>query len=109
LVDVCWLVEWYFDEGVLFGGIFGILCECDVFVDYVCYLCGFVDLCYGCWLKVVVDVGNGMVGYIVLVVLGIVVGLELLFLDVVLLYFELDGIFLNYEVNLFDLVNLCDL
>lgn len=45
-----------------------------------------------------------MVGYIVLVVFGVIDLIILLFL-----YFEFDGLFFNYEVNLLDLVNLVDL
>jgi phosphomannomutase len=54
-------------------------------------------------LKVVVDAGNGMAGYTVPEVLG-----ELP-LDVVPMYFELDGTFPNHEANPLDPANLVDL
>ena len=54
-------------------------------------------------LKVVVDAGNGMGGHTVPVVLA---GLPL---DVVPLYFELDGSFPNHEANPLDPANLVDL
>jgi phosphomannomutase len=53
-------------------------------------------------LKVVVDAGNGMGGYTVPEVLG---GLPL---DVVPMYFELDGNFPNHEANPLDPKNLVD-
>ena len=55
-------------------------------------------------LKVVVDAGNGMGGYTVPAVLG-----GDLPLDVVPLYFELDGSFPNHEANPLDPANLVDL
>ena len=67
------------------------------------YLRGLVDLTGIRPLKVVVDAGNGMGGYTVPAVLA---GLPL---DVVPLYFELDGSFPNHEANPLDPANLVDL
>ncbi len=60
-------------------------------------------------LKVVVDAGNGMGGHTVPAVLGTDAGLEPLPLEVVPLYFELDGTFPNHEANPLEPENLRDL
>jgi phosphomannomutase len=75
----------------------------DVLADYAAYLHSLVDLSTIRPLKVVVDAGNGMGGHTVPVVLD---GLPL---DVVPLYFELDGTFPNHEANPLDPANLVDL
>ena len=59
-------------------------------------------------LKVVVDAGNGMAGYTVPAVLGDAV-LPALPLDIVPLYFELDGSFPNHEANPLEPANIVDL
>ena len=72
----------------------------DVLTDYAAHLHGLVA-----WparpLRVVVDAGNGMAGHTVPAVLA--------HLDVVPLYFELDGTFPNHEANPLDPANLVDL
>ncbi len=60
-------------------------------------------------LKVVVDAANAMGGYTVPIVLGTEGGLPALPLDIVPLYFELDGTFPNHEANPLDEENLRDL
>ena len=75
----------------------------DMLADYAAYLCGLVDLSTCRPLRVVVDAGNGMAGYTVPEVLS---GLPL---EVVPLYFELDGTFPNHEANPLDPANLVDL
>jgi phosphomannomutase len=75
----------------------------DLLGDYADYLRGLVDLTGSRPLKVVVDAGNGMGGHTVPRVLA---GLPL---DVVPLYFELDGTFPNHEANPLDPANLVDL
>ncbi len=75
----------------------------DVLGEYAAYLRSLVDLSTSRPLKVVVDAGNGMGGHTVPVVLD---GLPL---DVVPLYFELDGSFPNHEANPLDPANLVDL
>ena len=57
----------------------------------------------------VVDAGNGMGGHTVPAVLGTGAGLPPLPLDIVPLYFELDGNFPNHEANPLDPKNLVDL
>jgi len=75
----------------------------DVLGEYSAYLRGLVDLTGIRPLKVVVDAGNGMGGHTVPVVLA---GLPL---EVVPMYFELDGSFPNHEANPLDPANLVDL
>jgi phosphomannomutase len=77
--------------------------ERAMLVDYAAYLRKLVDLSTLRPLKVVVDAGNGMAGYTVPEVLG-----ELP-LDIVPMYFELDGTFPNHEANPLDPKNLVDL
>jgi phosphomannomutase len=77
--------------------------EQDMLGAYADYLRGLVDLSGIRPLKVVVDAGNGMGGYTVPRVLG---GLPL---DVVPMYFELDGNFPNHEANPLDPANIVDL
>ena len=87
----------------------GTLRERDVLADYAAFLRGLVDLSGGRPLKVVVDAGNGMGGHTVPAVLGTGAGLPALPLDVVPLYFELDGTFPNHEANPLEPENLRDL
>jgi phosphomannomutase len=75
----------------------------DVLAEYAAHLRSLVDLRSIRRLRVVVDAGNGMGGHTVPVVLD---GLPL---DVVPLYFELDGSFPNHEANPLDPANLVDL
>ncbi|WP_313277339.1 phosphomannomutase/phosphoglucomutase [Timonella senegalensis] len=77
--------------------------------EYAKFLRGLVDISGIRPLKVVVDAGNGMGGYTVPVVLGSGAGLPALPLDIVPLYFELDGTFPNHEANPLDPKNLVDL
>ncbi len=60
-------------------------------------------------LKVVVDAANAMAGHTVPAVLGTEAGLPALPLDIVPMYFELDGTFPNHEPNPLDTENLRDL
>jgi phosphomannomutase len=75
----------------------------DVLHEYAAYLRSLVDLSQVRPLKVVVDAGNGMGGHTVPVVLD---GLPL---EIVPMYFELDGSFPNHEANPLDPANLVDL
>jgi phosphomannomutase len=78
--------------------------ELSVLDDYADYLHQLVDLSGVRKLKVVVDVANGMGGLTVPAVLGRVAALE-----VIPMYFELDGSFPNHEANPLDPKNLKDL
>lgn len=71
----------------------GTITERDTLTDYAAHLLGLVDLTAIRPLKVVVDAGNGMGGHTVPTVFG---GLPL---DLVPMYFELDGTFPNHEAN----------
>jgi len=80
----------------------------DLLSAYSEYLHRLVDLSGVRPMKVVVDAGNGMAGYTVPAVLGAgspVAGR----LEIVPLYFELDGTFPNHEANPLDPANLVDL
>jgi phosphomannomutase len=81
----------------------------DLLSAYAAYLRGLVDLSGSRPLRVVVDAGNGMGGLTVPVVLGTEGGLPALPLDIVPMYFELDGTFPNHEANPIDPANLVDL
>ena len=92
------------EAGVPAGPDGGRVTERDLLADYGAYLRGLVDLTGIRPLKVVVDAGNGMGGYTVPAVLG-----DLGSIDLVPLYFELDGSFPNHEANPLDPANLVDL
>ncbi len=81
----------------------------EVLAGYAGYLRGLVDLSGARRLRVVVDAGNGMAGLTTPAVLGTAAGLPELPLDVVPLYFELDGTFPNHEANPLEPENLRDL
>jgi phosphomannomutase len=87
----------------------GDVSEQDVLAGYAAYLRGLVDLSGIRRLRVVVDAGNGMAGLTTPAVLGVAAGLPGLPLDVVPLYFELDGTFPNHEANPLEPENLRDL
>ncbi len=100
------LVEKWSDEGapaVAAGTVPGTVTELDSLSGYAAHLKGLVDLASIRPLKVVVDAGNGMGGHTVPTVF------EGLPLDVVPMYFELDGTFPNHEANPLDPKNIVDL
>ena len=80
----------------------------DVLKDYSEYLRKLVDLSGSRPLKVVVDAGNGMAGLTTPAVLGDTL-LPKLPLDIIPLYFELDGSFPNHPANPLEPENLRDL
>ena len=91
-------------EGVpAYDGPRGSVREESMTAAYAAFLRSLVDLDAMRPLKVVVDAGNGMGGYTVPVVLGD------LPLEIVPLYYELDGTFPNHEANPIDPENLRDL
>ncbi|WP_409471750.1 phosphomannomutase/phosphoglucomutase [Streptomyces sp. HC307] len=81
----------------------GTITRRDTLEDYAAHLRSLVDLTSVRPLKVVVDAGNGMGGHTVPTVFA---GLPL---DLVPMYFELDGTFPNHEANPLDPANLVDL
>ncbi|WP_336857496.1 phosphomannomutase/phosphoglucomutase [Sinomonas albida] len=86
----------------------GTISERDVLADYAAHLRKLVDLSGIRPLKVVVDAGNGMAGLTTPAVLGDTL-LPALPLDIVPLYFELDGTFPNHPANPLEPANLVDL
>ncbi len=80
----------------------------DMLAEYTGYLRDQVDLSGIRRLTVAVDAANGMAGHMVPAVLGDAVA-EALPLDIVPMYFELDGSFPNHEANPLDPANLVDL
>ncbi|WP_369369630.1 phosphomannomutase/phosphoglucomutase [Promicromonospora sp. Populi] len=87
----------------------GQISEKDLLADYAGFLRSLVDLSAARPLKVVVDAGNGMGGLTVPAVLGDAAGLPGLPLQIVPLFFELDGTFPNHEANPLEPSNLIDL
>jgi phosphomannomutase len=83
----------------------GIVTALDVKADYTNYMHELVDLKSIRPLKIVVDAANGMGGYTVPLVLQ-EKGLPI---EVVEMFFELDGSFPNHEANPLDPKNLVDL
>jgi len=81
----------------------------DLLADYAAYLRSLVALDSIRPLRVVVDAANGMAGHTVPAVLQESAGLKALPLEVIPLYFELDGSFPNHEANPLEPANLVDL
>jgi phosphomannomutase len=109
LTDVRSAAERYLDSGVPAISPGGSVRQQDVLPAYAAHLRSLVDLTAIRPLKVVVDAGNGMAGLTTPAVLGTAAGLPALPLDIVPLYFELDGSFPNHEANPLDPGNLVDL
>jgi phosphomannomutase len=99
----------YLQDGVPAVAIPGQFRAVDSLTGYAEYLRRLVNLSTIRPLKVVVDAGNGMGGHTVPAVLGSSAGLGELPLEIVPLYFELDGNFPNHEANPLDPKNLVDL
>ena len=73
--------------------------ERDVLADYASYLRELVDVSAIKPLRIVVDAGNGMAGLTVPAVLGTAAGLPQLPIEIIPMYYELDGTFPNHEAN----------
>ena len=99
----------YFDSEIPVHSFPGEATEIDLTREYVEYLRSLVDLSGVRRLKIVVDAANGMGGLTVPLVLGAEAGLEPLNLEIIPLYFELDGSFPNHEANPLQVENLRDL
>lgn len=87
----------------------GQVSEREMLADYAGFLRSLVDVSGIRPLKVVVDAGNGMAGLTAPAVLQEAAGLAGLPLEVVPLFFELDGSFPNHEANPLEPSNLIDL
>jgi len=94
----------FFETGIEELSAQGTTYEQSVLDDYADYLHSLVDLSGTKALKVVVDVANGMGGLTVPAVLS-----RLGQIEIVPMYFELDGSFPNHEANPLDPKNLVDL
>ena len=81
----------------------------DVLADYAAYLRQLVDLSTVKPMRVVVDAANGMGGLTVPAVLSTAAGLAKLPIEIIDMYFELDGTFPNHEANPLEPANLVDL
>ncbi|MEU9190604.1 phosphomannomutase/phosphoglucomutase [Streptomyces sp. NPDC048484] len=104
LTDIRRLVESWIDSGAPSSDATpGTITQRDTLEDYAAHLRGLVDLTSIRPLKVVVDAGNGMGGHTVPTVF------EGLPLELVPMYFELDGTFPNHEANPLDPANIVDL
>ena len=99
----------YLSNGVTSVAAPGSVIERNVLGEYAAYLRSLVDLAGIRPLKIVVDAGNGMGGLTVPAVLGTAAGLPALPIEIVPLYFELDGTFPNHEANPLEPKNLLDL
>jgi phosphomannomutase len=87
----------------------GTLTERDVLADYAQHLRQLVDVAQIRPLRIVVDAGNGMAGLTVPAVLGTAAGLAELPIEIIPMYFELDGTFPNHEANPLNPANIVDL
>ena len=87
----------------------GYASEHDIMGEYAANLRELVSLDSIRPLKVVVDSANGMGGLTVPAVLGTDAGLSELPVEIIPMYFELDGSFPNHEANPLDPKNLVDL
>jgi phosphomannomutase len=87
----------------------GYASEHDIMGEYAANLRELVSLDVIRPLKVVVDAANGMGGLTVPSVLGTDAGLSELPVEIIPMYFELDGSFPNHEANPLDPKNLVDL
>ena len=99
----------YLESGVPEVAQPGSVRELDVLAEYARYLRSLVDLSGIRPIRVVVDAGNGMGGMTVPAVLGTAAGLPALPIEVIPMYFELDGTFPNHEANPLEPANIVDL
>ncbi|GHH79786.1 phosphomannomutase/phosphoglucomutase [Streptomyces sulfonofaciens] len=95
--------EWLASSAPAPAATAGTLTRRDTLQDYADHLRSLVDLASIRPLKAVVDAGNGMGGHTVPTVLS---GLPI---ELVPMYFELDGTFPNHEANPLDPANIVDL
>ena len=109
LAQVRELAARYVVEPPVAAAVAGLVTERDMLVEYSEFLRSLVPLHASRPLKVVVDAANAMGGYTVPAVLGTAAGLPELPLEIIPLYFELDGTFPNHEANPLDEENLRDL
>jgi phosphomannomutase len=101
--------EKFLESGIEEVAEVGFSSEHDTLVQYASYLRKLVDLSKIRPLKIVIDAANGMGGLTVPAVLGTAAKLDSLPIEIIEMYFELDGSFPNHEANPLDPKNLVDL
>ena len=99
----------YLSGDAQYGPSSGEVIDHDILTDYASYVRSLVPLDSIRPLRVVVDAANGMAGHTVPAVLQEAAGLKALPVEVIPLYFELDGSFPNHEANPLEPANLVDL
>lgn len=99
----------YVSGEMQYGNVSGKFTEESVLHDYARYLRELVPFQSSRSLRVVVDAANGMAGLTVPAVLQDSAGLPAVNIEVIPLYFELDGSFPNHEANPLEPKNLEDL
>ena len=109
LGEVRSLASRYLVDGYATASTPGTVSDRDTLADYGAFLRMLVPLGGIRPLKVVVDAANAMAGHTVPAVLGTDAGLPELPLEIIPMYFELDGSFPNHEPNPLETENLRDL
>jgi phosphomannomutase len=101
--------EKFLESGIEDVAEVGFSSEHDTLLEYASYLRKLVDLSSIRPLKIVIDAANGMGGLTAPAVLGAAANLPELPIQIIPMYFELDGTFPNHEANPLDPKNLVDL
>jgi phosphomannomutase len=109
LGEVRELASRYLVDGYAHASATGNVSDRDTLADYGAFLRMLVPLGGIRPLKVVVDAANAMAGHTVPAVLGTDAGLPELPLEIIPMYFELNGAFPNHEPNPLETANLRDL
>ena len=99
----------YLEQGIAPVALVGGVSEYDSLTEYAAFLRSMVNLDSIRPLRVVVDAANGMAGLTAHAVLGDAAGLAALPIEILPLYFDLDGNFPNHEANPLVAENLRDL
>jgi phosphomannomutase len=101
--------EKFLESGIEEVAEVGFSSEHDTLVEYASHLRKLVDLSKIRPLKIVIDAANGMGGLTAPAVLGTAAKLDALPIEIIEMYFKLDGSFPNHEANPLDPKNLVDL
>ena len=101
--------EKFLESGIEEVAEVGFSSEYDTLVEYASYLRKLVDLSKIRPLKIVIDAANGMGGLTAPAVLGTAAKLDPLPIEIIEMFFKLDGSFPNHEANPLDPKNLVDL
>jgi phosphomannomutase len=109
LANILERAEKYLASGISQVADPGFSSDYNVLAEYSSYLRQLVDLSNIRPLKVVIDAANGMGGMTAPAVLATAANLPALPIEIIPMYFELDGSFPNHEANPLDPKNLVDL